>query len=102
MYKNIFNTNQKQLLPFIKSFSSDFYLVGGTAIALHLGHRRSIDFDLFTDNIFDPMMIRNTIIQNKTIDHTFSQGTSELTVLINKVKVTFFPLSFYNSKKYNV
>ncbi|VVA44189.1 conserved hypothetical protein [Candidatus Roizmanbacteria bacterium] len=94
MYKNIFNTNQKQLLPFIKSFSSDFYLVGGTAIALHLGHRRSIDFDLFTDNIFDPMMIRNTIMQNKTIDHTFSQGTSELTVLINKVKVTFFHYPF--------
>jgi hypothetical protein len=24
-----------------------FYLGGGTAIALHLGHRRSIDFDWF-------------------------------------------------------
>ena len=24
-----------------------FYLAGGTAVALHLGHRRSIDFDWF-------------------------------------------------------
>jgi hypothetical protein len=25
-----------------------FYLAGGTAVALHLGHRRSVDFDWFT------------------------------------------------------
>ncbi|MGE5550255.1 MAG: hypothetical protein ACM3ZC_06960 [Bacteroidota bacterium] len=25
-----------------------FYLGGGTAVALHLGHRRSVDFDWFT------------------------------------------------------
>lgn len=94
MYKNIFNTDQEQLLPFIKSFSSDFYLVGGTAIALHLGHRRSIDFDLFTDNTFDPMAVRSKIMQQKTIDHTFSQGSGELTILINKVKITFFHYPF--------
>ncbi len=94
MYKNIFIGNQELLLPFIKSFSSDFYLVGGTAIALHLGHRRSIDFDLFINNSFDPMVIRNKIIQSKPIEHTFSQGVGELTVLINKVKVTFFHYPF--------
>lgn len=94
MYKNIFIGNQELLLPFIKSFSSDFYLVGGTAIALHLGHRRSIDFDLFIDNSFDPMVIRNKIIQSKSIEYTFSQGEGELTVLINKVKITFFHYPF--------
>lgn len=26
-------------------YSREFYLVGDTAIALHIGHRRSIDFD---------------------------------------------------------
>lgn len=38
---------QNELLSYLKSFKRKFYLVGGTAIALHLGHRRSIDFDLF-------------------------------------------------------
>lgn len=94
MYKNILNTDQEKLLPFIKSFSTDFYLVGGTAIALHLSHRRSIDFDLFTDNTFDPMKIRNKILRDKVITHTFSQGSGELTILIDKVKVTFFHYSF--------
>ena len=32
---------------------SDFFLVGGTALALQLGHRISIDLDLFTQNDFD-------------------------------------------------
>jgi hypothetical protein len=27
----------------------DFRLVGGTALSLHIGHRLSIDIDLFTD-----------------------------------------------------
>lgn len=31
----------------------DFFLVGGTALALQLGHRVSIDLDLFTQRDFD-------------------------------------------------
>ena len=94
MNKQVLNNDQKLLLPFIKSFCPSYYLVGGTAIALHLGHRRSIDFDLFTDSTFDPMVIRNSIIKSKSIDYTFSQGVGELTVLINKVKMTFFHYPF--------
>ncbi|MCG2688708.1 hypothetical protein L6250_03710 [Candidatus Parcubacteria bacterium] len=35
---------QVALLPIVKAFGKDFRLVGGTAIALHIGHRRSIDY----------------------------------------------------------
>ncbi|OGK14325.1 hypothetical protein A3A93_03270 [Candidatus Roizmanbacteria bacterium RIFCSPLOWO2_01_FULL_38_12] len=103
MYRNILVINQEQLLPFVKSFSSNFYLAGGTAIALHLGHRRSIDFDLFTDNTFDPMQIRTKISAGYKIDQTFSQGEGELTVLINKVRVTFFhyPFAIERSTDFN-
>ena len=94
MNRQVLNSDQEQLLSFIHSFSSDFYLVGGTAIALHLGHRRSVDFDLFADSTFDPMVIRNKIMQNQTVEYTFSQGAGELTLLINKVKVTFFHYPF--------
>lgn len=31
----------------------DFYLVGGTALSLQIGHRKSIDIDLFTRKSFD-------------------------------------------------
>ena len=94
MFKNILNIDQVKLLPLIKSFSPDYYLVGGTAIALHLGHRRSIDFDLFTDKTFDPMHVRTKILSTHKIDQTFSQGEGELTILINKVKITFFHYPF--------
>ena len=94
MFKQIISPDQLQLLPLIKLFSQQFYLVGGTAVALQIGHRRSIDFDLFTDKTFDPMQIRTIVSKNNKIDHTFSQGEGELTVLINKVKVAFFHYPF--------
>ena len=31
-----------------------FVLYGGTAIALYLGHRESVDFDFFTEQTFEP------------------------------------------------
>ncbi len=40
----------------------DFYLAGGTAIALHLGHRRSVDFDWFhSGQIPDPLRLAGEI-----------------------------------------
>ena len=32
---------------------NDFYLVGGTALALYFGHRRSVDLDLFSTTEFN-------------------------------------------------
>ena len=61
MFKNILTANQLKLLPLVREFSRDYYLVGGTAIALHLGHRRSIDFDLFTSRRLKKQSIRRTI-----------------------------------------
>ncbi|MBI5540764.1 MAG: nucleotidyl transferase AbiEii/AbiGii toxin family protein [Bacteroidia bacterium] len=58
-----------------QDFLSDFNLVGGTALALQIGHRISIDIDLFTDKEFNPSEIRVQlekkyklidIIENKT------------------------------------
>jgi hypothetical protein len=50
MHEEILTKNQLELLSLIRVFNRSFYLVGGTAIALYLGHRQSIDFDLFNLN----------------------------------------------------
>lgn len=34
------------------SVFNDFLLVGGTSLSLQLGHRQSVDIDLFTDNLY--------------------------------------------------
>lgn len=47
MYKEVLNDKQQELLPTMAKFYKEYCLVGGTAIALYLGHRRSIDFDMF-------------------------------------------------------
>lgn len=36
----------------------DFYLAGGTGLALQLGHRRSVDLDLFSQSGFQPADVR--------------------------------------------
>ncbi len=39
---------QRKLWPLLKAIPSGFTLYGGTAIALQLGHRISVDFDFFS------------------------------------------------------
>ena len=47
IHKEILTKEQVELLPIVAYFSKNFGLVGGTAIALMIGHRESLDFDLF-------------------------------------------------------
>lgn len=56
MHVEILTATQVEVLRAIAPFAkqSGFYLSGGTAVALHLGHRRSIDFDWFSPADFDP------------------------------------------------
>ncbi len=90
----IFNQNQIQLLPLVKHFKREFYLVGGTAIALHIGHRRSIDFDLFKFNSLQPKKITETISKSKYSYHITRRVTEQLNMDINGVKFTFFQFPF--------
>lgn len=101
MHKEILSNSQLEVLQVIKSFNDSFGLVGGTAIALQLGHRKSIDFDLFTNTSFGNGTIVNKILRQATIESTIVDQTDELTVIVKDVKLTFlyypFPLDFKES-----
>lgn len=103
IHLDILNENQKKLLPLIGLFHDKFYLVGGTAIALQLGHRRSIDFDLFSYEAIDQRKIRNKIIKNYRIDRVIIDDKDEFTVLADGVKLTFlhYPFKIRANKKLN-
>lgn len=45
----------------LSSVPSEFVLYGGTAIALQLGHRQSVDFDFFARTTIDPQRLLETI-----------------------------------------
>lgn len=95
MHEKVLTNEQIELLAMIRLFKKSFYLVGGTAIALHLGHRRSIDFDLFTGRAFNRKIIHQKILANGChIDKTLFASNEEFTLLINGVKVTFFKYPF--------
>lgn len=94
MHDEILTEKQKKLLPLIKVFSEDFGLVGGTAIALQLGHRRSIDFDLFTLKDFDSRKIREEIKKKHTIQTVFVESVNELTISTDGIKTTFYKYPF--------
>lgn len=101
MHKEILSNSQLEVLQLIKSFKDSFGLVGGTAIALQLGHRKSNDFDLFTNTSFGNGTIVNKILRQATIESTIVDQTDELTVIVKDVKLTFlyypFPLDFKES-----
>ena len=48
---------QRALWPLLSAVPNDFTLYGGTAIALQLGHRESVDFDFFARTEFDPQQL---------------------------------------------
>ena len=95
MHTEILSEEQKKLLPLIKLFKKDYYLVGGTAIALHIGHRRSIDFDLFTKKKIQHSRIKK-IISGSSPDtpHFLYESDDQIHVKINDVKITFFHFPF--------
>ncbi len=94
MYTNILNKQQEQLLPLISLFSKDYFLVGGTAIALFLGHRTSVDFDLFTNLNVKRRKIKN-ILEKKQAEYTvIHEAYDQLHIIIAGVKLTFFNFPF--------
>lgn len=98
LHKEILTEAQIRLLPSIKDFKADFGLVGGTAIALHLGHRESIDFDLFPQmpgSAFQPSKLRRKFERGALIDKVIVEEESELTFITKSdVKVTFYDFEY--------
>ena len=94
MYKEVLNNKQLELLPMMAQFEREYYLVGGTAIALFLGHRRSIDFDMF----------KPTLINHKrNLEKFESSGynclvtrrvVEQMNLVVNDVKITFYQYPF--------
>jgi len=96
MHKEILTEEQRKLLPLVSKFSRRFGLVGGTAIALHIGHRESVDFDLFTikNKSFNNNSIKRKILETNHIDETIVNKLGEFTFVISTVKFTFFHYFF--------
>ena len=66
-----------------------YYLAGGTACALHLGHRQSSDLDFFSESPLDPPIIRNQLISLGKLEIIQNdQGTFNGS--LDTTKISFF------------
>lgn len=69
-----------------KGYLKDFYLVGGTALALKIGHRKSIDLDLFSNFSFDT----GQLLENLSADFPFQlffSANNTLKGAINNIQI---------------
>jgi len=94
MFQEALSDKGRKIFPALKNFS-DFYLAGGTALALQIGHRVSIDFDLFSE----AEISKNLLDKAKKIFLGSSVAVSvnnpdELTVFVDGIKVTFLKYPF--------
>lgn len=89
---------QRQLWPELRpSVELGFVLYGGTAISLHLGHRRSVDFDFFRGRALAQDEIRAAFAFMRRAT-TLQESKDTLVVMVpgsaregrDRVKVSFF------------
>jgi len=96
-FMNILPRAQKCLWPELKnSVKLGYTLYGGTAIALRLGHRNSVDFDFFSEKPLNqraikaafPFIERSTTLQDQ--DNTWVLNVPNGDLEGEYVKLSFF------------
>ena len=89
---SILPEQQRRLWPELSDVPSAFVLCGGTAIALHLGHRASHDFDFLAAEEFDPDTLYGQVPFLRD-SSTIQKSSSTLTCVVERsgpVQVSFF------------
>ena len=91
MYLSVLNRKQKELLKklgFLKKYG--FYLAGGTALALQIGHRTSLDFDFYTKKKFNSQKLREEFDKRfKTVQEIYI-AEDTLGLSVEDTGVSFF------------
>lgn len=94
MHPEAITSEAKIILERLKAFP-EFYLAGGTALALQIGHRVSVDFDFFQRKPISKGMLSRIkeVFKGFNIEIIVNQP-QQLTVLINGVNVSFIEYPF--------
>jgi hypothetical protein len=91
MHTEILSTAQQSALAVLSQRPElhDFYLAGGTALALQLGHRTSVDFDFFREESFNPQWLLEQLPAPPRVA-VLQEARDTLTVEFRGVKTSFF------------
>ena len=85
---------RQKIFQKLKNFPQ-FYLAGGTALALQIGHRMSDDFDLFSEKDIPAELLEKVekIFKESTID-IITNHSEQLSLIIDQTKVDFVKYPF--------
>lgn len=94
IYAEALTKEAEKLFPQFRLFK-EFYLAGGTALALQIGHRLSIDFDFFSQDPLssNPLAKVKHVFASSSIIVTY-RAPEQLNALIDGVKVTLFHYNY--------
>lgn len=96
MHYEILDEQRRNILPLLGKLKNNFYLAGGTALALQLGHRDSVDFDFFSEKLVDTQKLFETL-REIFKDHALVKIQEEadtLSVIVDeRIKLSFFSYS---------
>lgn len=86
---NVLGPAHQRVFDQLETFKETGYLAGGTGLALQLGHRKSFDFDIFTQNKITPQA-RENVIQLFGQNIRFTMDTPEQLTWITdqEIKIT--------------
>ena len=94
MHHEALTKEGKRLFPRLNRFT-DFYLAGGTALALQIGHRVSVDFDLFSAKPLEKSLLpKIKRIFADELAAVLVNNPGELTLTVAGVKCTFLNYPF--------
>ena len=72
----------------------DFFLVGGTALAIQQGHRLSVDLDFFRIEAFDSNELAEMVLSDIPANQVISSSENSLHLVIRGVKVDVLRYSY--------
>ncbi len=90
-FETITDTMQSVACVVFKNLDFEYYLAGGTALALCVGHRKSVDLDYFIPKPIDTRELKtriNEIFASSKVEVLFEQKNT-LWCMIDGVKVSF-------------
>ena len=92
---NTLPEKQVELYNLLKTVDwlKEFYLAGGTGLALHIGHRQSIDFDFFTSSDIDNNILDSRLNKIGIFKRTY-EDSNTLYGELNDVKVSFIKYDY--------
>ncbi len=92
---NVIDSQRQNLLPFLKEFKNEFYLAGGTGLALQLGHRESLDFDFFSIREFNIDSLQekvNRLFSKYKINVSQLESDTFSILIDDEIKLSFFQI----------